>query len=77
MVGTCRLNNKSMRNLRRSPEYQCMAIDFAMLGILSKEECEMLIGAGIPDGLILPNGKNNIVSEKEVTDDERGTESDN
>lgn len=77
MVGTCRLNNKSMRNLRRTAEYQCMVIDLAMLGILSKEECEMLIGAGIPDGLILPNGKNNIVSEKEVIDDEGTAESDN
>jgi len=77
MVGTCRLNNKSMRNLRRSVEYQCMAIDLAMLGILSREECEMLIGAGIPDGLTLPNGQNNIVSEKEVIDDEGTTESNN
>lgn len=77
MVGTCRLNNKSMRNLRRSSEYQCLVIDLAMLGILSKEECEMLIGSGIPEGLILPNGKNSIVSEKEITNDEGTTESDN
>lgn len=77
MMGTCRLNNKSMRNLRRSQEYQCMIIDLAMLGIVSKEEAEMLIGSGIPEGLILPNGKNNMVSEEDLTDDEGTTEPDN
>lgn len=77
MVGTCRLNNKSMRNLRRSQEYQCMIIDLAMLGIVSKEEAEMLIGSGIPEGLILPNGKNNMVSEEDLTNDEGTTEPDN
>ena len=77
MVGTCRLNNKSMRNLRRSQEYQCIVIDLAMLGIVSKEEAEMLVGSGIPEGLILPNGKNNMVSEEDLTDDEGTTEPDN
>ena len=77
MVGTCRLNNKSMRNLRRSQEYQCIVIDLAMLGIVSKEEAEMLIGSGIPEGLILPNGKNNMVSEEDLTNDEGKTEPDN
>ena len=77
MVGTCRLNNKSMRNLRRSQEYQCIVIDLAMLGIVSKEEAEMLIGSGIPEGLILPNGKNNMVSEEDLTNDEGTTEPDN
>lgn len=77
MMGTCRLNNKSMRNLRRSQEYQCIVIDLAMLGIVSKEEAEMLIGSGIPEGLILPNGKNNMVSEEDLTNDEGNTEPDN
>lgn len=77
MIGTCRLNNKSMRNLRRSQEYQCMIIDLAMLGIVSKEEAEMLIGSGIPEGLILPNGKNNMVSEEDLINDEGTTEPDN
>lgn len=77
MVGTCRLNNKSMRNLRRSQEYQCIVIDLAMLGIVSKEEAEMLVGSGIPEGLILPNGKNNMVSEEDLTNDEGNTEPDN
>ena len=67
MIGTCRLNNKSMRAIRREAAYQCMAIDLTMLGVISKEECEMLIGSGIPKGLILPNGKQgNIISEPEI-----------
>ena len=67
MLGACRLNNKSMRGLRHEPVYQCMAIDLAMLGVISKEECEMLIGSGIPKGLVLPNGKaGNLVSEKDL-----------
>ena len=67
MIGACRLNNKSMRNIRRNEVYQCLAIDLAMLGVISKEECEMLIGSGIPKGLILPNGKQGeLVSEKNL-----------
>lgn len=67
MTGTCRLNNKSMRNIRRNEVYQCVAIDLAMLGVISKEECEMLIGGGIPGNLVLPNGKiGKLVSEKEI-----------
>ena len=67
MLGACRLNNKSMRGLRHESVYQCMAIDLAMLGVISKEECEMLIGSGIPKGLVLPNGKaGNLVSEKDL-----------
>ena len=69
MTGTCRLNNKSMRNIRRNEVYQCVAIDLAMLGVISKEECEMLIGGGIPDNLVLPNGKaGKLVSEKELSE---------
>lgn len=67
MLGACRLNNKSIRAIRREATYQAMAIDLAMLGVISKEECEMLIGSGIPKGLILPNGKaGNLVSEKDL-----------
>ena len=67
MLGSCRLNNKSMRNVRRSEVYQAMAIDLAMLGVISKEECEMLLGSGIPEGIVLPNGEaGQIVSEKNL-----------
>lgn len=83
MIGACRLNNKSMRNIRRNEVYQCLAIDLTMLGVISKEECEMLIGSGIPNNLLLPNGKpGELVSEnedktQEPVDDEGRTESDN
>lgn len=66
MIGACRLNNKSMRNIRRTDAYQAIAIDLALLGVISKEECEMLINGGIPSGIVLPNGKSNITSEKEL-----------
>jgi hypothetical protein len=67
MIGACRLNNKSMRNIRRNEIYQCLAIDLAMLGVISKEECEMLIGSGIPNNLLLPNGKSGeLVSENNL-----------
>ena len=66
MIGRCALNNMNMRNLRRSQEYQCVIIDLAMLGIVSKEEAEMLIGSGVPLNLRLPNGKNNMVSEENL-----------
>ena len=65
MLGACRLNNKSMRGIRREAAYQCMAIDLAMLGVISKEECEMLIGSGIPKNVLLPNGSaGKLVSEQ-------------
>ena len=64
MTGVCRLNKKNMRNLRRDQVYQCLLVDLAMLGIVSKEECEMLLGSGIPKGLILPNGsQGSLISE--------------
>ena len=67
MIGACRLNNKSMRNIRRNEIYQCLAIDLAMLGVISKEECEVLIGSGIPKNLLLPNGKpGELVSEENL-----------
>lgn len=70
MLGACKLNNKTMRNIRREQVYQCMAIDLAMLGVISKEECETLIGSGIPDNLTLPDGsQGKFVSEKEITEE--------
>lgn len=67
MIGSCRLNNKTMRNIRRSEVYQALAIDFAMLGVISKEECEMLLGGGIPEGIFLPNGEQgSFISEKNL-----------
>lgn len=64
MLGSCRLNNKSMRNVRRTDTYQAMAIDLALLGVISKEECEMLLDGGIPSGITLPDGASKLTSEK-------------
>lgn len=64
MLGSCRLNNKSMRNVRRTETYQAIAIDLALLGVITKEECEMLLDGGIPSGIILPDGSSKLTSEK-------------
>ena len=55
-----------MRNLRREQSYQCVMIDLALLGIISKKQCELLLGSGIPEGLCLPDGSSNI-NEAEVS----------
>ena len=64
MLGSCRLNNKSMRNVRRTETYQAIAIDLALLGVITKEECEMLLDGGIPSGITLPDGSSKLTSEK-------------
>lgn len=64
MLGSCRLNNKSMRNVRRTDTYQAIAIDLALLGVITKEECEMLLDGGIPSGITLPDGSSKLTSEK-------------
>lgn len=56
MNGACRVNNMTARSIRRTDAYQCLVVDLAMLGVISREECEMLIGCGIPKGMALPNG---------------------
>lgn len=67
MLGTCRLNNKTMRNIRRDQIYQCLVIDLAMLGVLSQEEAELLIGSGIPKNLLLPDGTpGKLIKEAEI-----------
>ena len=64
MIGSCRLNNKSMRSVRRTDVYQAIAIDLALLGVITKEECEMLLDGGIPSGIVLPDGSSKLASEK-------------
>lgn len=77
MTGSCKLNNKIMRGYRRDPVYQAMAIDLAMLGVISKEECEMLIGSGIPSNIRLPDGRaGNLVSEKDLPEQPVETDTD-
>jgi hypothetical protein len=45
-------------------------VDLALLGVISKEECEMILGSGIPAGLVLPDGKSALISEKELPESE-------
>lgn len=66
MLGICKLNNKSMRNLRREQSYQCVMIDLALLGVISKKQCELLLGSGIPEGLCLPDGSSHIDEVKDT-----------
>ena len=53
-----------MRNVRRTDTYQAIAIDLALLGVITKEECEMLLDGGIPSGITLPDGSSKLASEK-------------
>jgi hypothetical protein len=62
MNGGCRLNNKSMRNIRKDATYQGLLMDLTMLGIISQKDCEMLLGCGIPQSITLPNGKRGLVA---------------
>ena len=52
-----------MRNVRRTDAYQAIAIDLALLGVITKEECEMLLDGGIPSGITLPDGSSKLASE--------------
>ena len=67
MNGACKLNNKNMRNIRREADYQCVVIDLALLGIITKEQCEMLIGTGIPANVVLPDGSSKLNEQVETT----------
>lgn len=62
MNGGCRLNNKSMRNIRKDATYQGLLMDLTLLGIISQKDCEMLLGSGIPQSITLPNGKRGHVA---------------
>ena len=68
MLGICKLNNKSMRNLRREQSYQCVMIDLALLGVISRKQCELLLGSGIPEGLCLPDGSSHINEVKDTVE---------
>lgn len=66
MTGTCRLNNKSMRNYRRDPLYQTIMVDLMLLGKISEKECEELIGSGVPRGLMLPGAPVTVAAPEPV-----------
>lgn len=66
MNGGCRLNNKSMRNIRKDPVYQGLLMDLAMLGVVSQKDCEMLLGCGVPQNINLPNGKRGLLTTMQM-----------
>lgn len=62
-LGGCKLNNRYMRNIRREDIYQAIIVDLTILGIVSKEECEMLINGSIPENITLPNNTRGALQE--------------
>lgn len=65
MIGNCKLNNKSMRTLRRDHVYQCVILDLAMMGVITKEQAESLLYGPFPKGLELPNAANAVKAAEE------------
>lgn len=55
MINKCKLNNMAMRNIRKDRVYQAIVIDLNLLGVLTDEEAEGLIGGGVPSGIKLPD----------------------
>ena len=77
MTGRCTLNNMSIRNLRREQVYQAIMIDLAMLSVISREECEMMIGGSIPENITLPDGsRGNIVNAADIAEDNDASKED-
>lgn len=60
----CVLNNMIMANQRKSIVYQTTIVDLYLVGKLSKEEAERLIGCDIPDYLKLPDVKEEVKKEE-------------
>lgn len=66
MENKCRLNNLSMRGVRREQVYQAVIIDLTMLGVLDLDKAQILIGGGIPASIRLPNGTRGVLDAKSV-----------
>ena len=52
----CTFNNMTLRNARKSKEYQALLIDLAHMGVVDQKNAEALLGYAIPDYLELPKG---------------------
>lgn len=50
----CTLNNRLLENKRKDQLYQTVIIDLCLLGVLEKEQAELILGYAIPDYLELP-----------------------
>jgi hypothetical protein len=49
-----RLNNLSMSYQRREPVYEAVLTDLALMGIITREQCEALTGTKIGETTRLP-----------------------
>jgi len=54
----CRLNNLSMRNLRKEHVYQALMIDLYLAKVISKDTCEKFLDGNIPENIQLPDSFN-------------------
>lgn len=57
------LNNLSMDNNRRTPVYQTLLTDLALIGVVPMADAEMLLGYKIPDYLHTPDGRKRTEDE--------------
>lgn len=58
------LNNMTLRNSRRTQQYQAVLTDLALAGVISREKAEMILGYEIPEYLQLPDGTNISANKK-------------
>lgn len=58
------LNNMTLRNSRRTQQYQAVITDLALVGVIPREKAEMILGYEIPDYLQLPDGTNISAGKK-------------
>lgn len=65
-MARCKLTSMSLRNIRKSKEYQCLLIDLVKASVIGKSAAEGLLGYTIPAGL--------LGNTTPVDDDEPGTD---
>lgn len=51
-MARCKLTTMSLRNMRKSKEYQCILIDLVNAGVVTEAAAEKLLGYTIPAGLL-------------------------
>ena len=51
-MARCKLTTMSLRNMRKSKEYQCIIIDLVNAGVVTQSAAEELLGYTIPAGLL-------------------------
>ena len=51
-MARCKLTRMSLRNIRKSKEYQCLLIDLVKANVIGKSAAEGLLGYTIPAGLL-------------------------